>query len=144
MASTEIIDLDDLLGEPKRVRLNDTVYTLPAQIPVPLYLTIKQRQKERAEKIEKGEDVDDLDVIQEIHKQVLDLFRVHQPNLDVIPCGIDQLFEIIPTIYPTKGGDGEGNGDDDPNPPSTRATRAPRGSRSSTPRKRASNKSRPR
>lgn len=131
--ANEIIDLDRLVGKPKKVRLEGKVYTLPAQIPVPLYLLIKQRQKERAEKIAKGEESDDVDVVEEIHGQVLELFQIHHPDLKIVPCGMSQLFDIIPTIYPPN----EAEGDDGDAVPPTR-TPARRGSKSSTNRKPAS------
>ena len=138
MSSTEIIDLNPLLGKPKKVRLGTKIYTLPAQIPVELYLLIKQRQADRAEKIEKGEDAEDLDVVQEVHRQVLELFQIHHPDLKSVPCGMSQLFEIIPTIYPPKNVPGEDDADD----PTSGKTPGRRGSGSST--RRPAKRSKPR
>lgn len=130
MARTEITDLDELLlGPPKRVRLSGHVYTLPAQIPVPLYLLVRNRSRERVELLERGEDLD-IDAVEEVHQQVLELFQVHQPDMDSVPCGIGQLFEIIPTIYPARAeGEDDGEDEEDGAPPTTPARR---GSRSST------------
>jgi hypothetical protein len=87
---TEIIDLDVVLDEPKRVRLGGNVYTLPPQIPVPLYLKIKARQ-------ESPDESDD--VLEGLHQQVLELFQVHQPDMTAVPAGMGQLFQIIPAVY---------------------------------------------
>lgn len=83
----EITDLDIVLGAPKKVRLDGKLYTLPAQIPVPLYLKLKAQRD------------DDTDLLESLHEEVLALFQIHQPEMTVVPCGMGQLFDIIPLVY---------------------------------------------
>jgi hypothetical protein len=92
--SVTIVDLDAALAEPKQVKLGGKVWKLPAQVPVPLYLRAKQRAKELAE------DPDaDVDQLEEVHREVLALFQVYQPDLEAVPCGIFQLFGLIERVY---------------------------------------------
>lgn len=120
--STTIIDLDELLGEPKKVKLGGELYTLPPQIPVPFYLRMKQKQKARAESDEEQ------DIVEALYTECLELFQVHQPKLKELPIGIGQVIEAIGRIY-----NPEAFEDSPKAKPST--TRAPRGSKSTTPRK---------
>ena len=123
--ATEIIDLDELLGSPKKVKLGGTVYTLPAQIPVPFYLSMKQKQQARQE------SDDEQDIVEALYTECLELFQVHQPNLKELPIGIGQVIEAIGRIYNPEAFE------TDPNPKAkTSKTPAQAGRKTTTPRKR--------
>ena len=115
-----IIDLDAVLAPPVQVRLDGKLYKLPADIPVPLYLSVKARQDAE------GENADVLDAL---HSQVLELFQIHQPEMTVLPCGMAQLFQIIPLVY---GGEDEKA----PDPTRRRASSRGNGRPSSSPARR--------
>lgn len=110
MGSSTIIDLDKLVPPSKRVRLDGKTWTLPAEIPVPLYLQMKAAQQRLAENPDAERDI-----VQETHDECLALFRIHHPQLETLPVGLVQLFKIIPTIYPEMGGAPEEE-EADPNP----------------------------
>lgn len=117
----EIIDLDKLISAPKKAKLGGKTYTLPAEIPVPLYLAMKAQEKVAAENPDSGQDI-----VEGVHEQALALFQVYQPDLEVLPVGILQLMRIIPAIY------GSGMEDDGEDPKPRKKTRARTGSASST------------
>lgn len=91
--STEIIDIDALLGEPKKVKLGGKIYTLPAQMPVGYYLRMRNRQKERAENKE------NTDTIETLYEETLELFKTNHPDVKELPLGITQLLEVIARVY---------------------------------------------
>lgn len=93
---TEIIDLDDLLEKPKRVKLAGKVYTLPPEIPAPLYLQMKAANQAREEGVDSPAEQDRVEIV---YGEVLELFQQHQPELEELPVGIVQVFRIIPRVY---------------------------------------------
>lgn len=96
---TEIIDLDELVSPPKKVRIQGNVYTLPSELPVELYLRLRVAEQAYAEAQENGEEVDENQRVEELHDLLLELFREHQPDLEKLPGGLIQLFTIIPRVY---------------------------------------------
>lgn len=124
--SQEITDLDasGVLAAPKRIRLHGVEYTLPGDVPAPLYVQL----------IGAADRPDDKDLTKDIYREVLALFRVYQPDLESVPLGLNEMTRVIGVIYSgqavvTDGGDEEG--------PTTRKrsstkTRARSRSRSST------------
>lgn len=103
MASQKIIDLSDFVDEPKQIRFENggEVYKLPADIPVPLYIRLTTLQ---------DEELDEQEATQEIYHELLDLFRIHQPDMEKLPVGMGQLLAIVPRVYggaqaPEEGGD---------------------------------------
>lgn len=123
--SSEIVDLDAVVGPPKKVRLGGTVYVLPGDIPVELYLALNQAAQ--------AEEAGDGDQVEILYEQLLDLFRIHQPDLETLPLSMTQLVQAIPTIY------GGADTDEGKEPP--KRTRASRGTAST--RQRASRKQSP-
>ena len=96
MPSAEIRDLDVLLPQPIKVRLDGKVWTVPGDLPAPTYLRLRQLAAEG--------DVDDdeeaqLAVMAELYDMLLDLFRVHQPDLVELPMGVAQLVRAVGVIY---------------------------------------------
>lgn len=117
--SSEIVDLDAVVGPPKKVRLGGQVYVLPGDIPVELYLALNQAAQAETD----GEG----DQVEILYEQLLDLFRTHQPDLESLPLSMTQLVQAIPTIY---GGD---EGKSKPTPARARRTTASRGTASTRP-----------
>lgn len=99
---TEIIDLDELVAKPKRVKLGGQDYTLPGELPVPLYLRLRAEEQATAEAEESGEKIDQDRRVEDLNELLLDLFRVHQPDIESLPAGLVQMFTIIPRVYSAK------------------------------------------
>ena len=106
--STQIVDLDALLGDDKRVKLGGKTYTLPADLPVELYLKINRAAKE---------GMDDALMVETLYDEVLDLFRYKAPDLDALPLSMNQLVGAIGAIYGDKPDD---ESEEDPTTPKTR------------------------
>ena len=121
---TEIIDLSNNLGTPKKVRLekDGPVYSLPYEIPVPFYLKMKARSDELSRLSEEDDNsVNDVDTIEELHNSALELFQIHNPNLEVLPIGVGRVFSIINEIYNVNSDNSDGETNEDVNPTKTRA-----------------------
>lgn len=91
----KIIDLDAVVGDPKKVKLRGKTYTLPPDMPVELYLRLTQLQ---------GEEDPDTDQIRAMHDEVLKLFRdsfYGDPKLTALPegLGIKSLMRLIIDVY---------------------------------------------
>ena len=125
MPDAQIIDLDALVGPPKKVRLAGEVYKLPADLPAPLFLKISTYADSEMSEAEMAED---------LYEELLELFRVHQPDVESLPIGIAQMVLAVPQIY--QGGDEPAEeGGARPSRAGTRSTKSrkrPTKSRSST------------
>lgn len=114
---TEIIDLDEAVQKPKKVKLGGQIYTLPGELPAPLYLRLRAEEQAYAEQVEAGEANGD-QRIEDLNDLLLDLFRTHQPDIEELPAGIVQLFTVIPRVYGAGSvvDDDEGGDDETPKP----------------------------
>lgn len=114
---TKIIDLDELIAAPKRVSIQGVTYTLPGELPVPLYLKLKSTEEPVADGDEEN------DRVEELNGLLLELFRVHQPDLEELPLGLTQMFTVIPRVYGAANilEEEDDEGDANPNLPATRA-----------------------
>lgn len=137
----EIIDLDVVAGPPKKVRLGGRDWTLPADLPVEIYLKINQAEKDTAAAEQaataRGEKLDETAQFTELRDILLDLFQIHQPTLRALPreLGLVTLLQAIPKIYGPQG--------DPERPEGARPTRPrARAGTTSTRRRRASRRSR--
>lgn len=112
--ATKIIDLSDVVGPPLKVRLqaDGPVYKLPADLPAPLYLKVSAYGDSEMDEAEMAED---------LYEELLDLFRVHQPDLAELPIGMVALITAIPQIY---GGSSDAAEDEGGAPPSRAGTRS--------------------
>lgn len=90
MPDAQIIDLDALVGPPKKVRLAGEIYKLPADLPAALFLKISAYADSELSEVEMAED---------LYEELLELFRVHQPDVESLPIGIAQMVLAIPQIY---------------------------------------------
>jgi hypothetical protein len=105
--SQKIVDLDAALGEPIRVKLKGTIYKLPPDLPVELWLALGETDDDTA-----GEDAAELTPaqkaeamrveVEDLYTMILDLFREHQPTLEKLPIGMGQLVTLIGNVYGQK------------------------------------------
>lgn len=95
----EIVDLDELLGAPKKVRVGGKVYTLPPDLPAELYLKIIRLARENASEAE---------MIEALSGQLLELFQYGDPKMKALPptLTISQVVLAVGKIY-GDGGSGE-------------------------------------
>ena len=82
------VDFDAIREQPVEVKLDGKWYKLPSDIPIELYAEIQGR-----------DEGDDADIVLALRDQVLALLQIHQPKLKALPCGVKEVFEIIPTVY---------------------------------------------
>lgn len=115
--ATKIIDLSDVVGPPKKVRLqaDGPVYKLPADIPAPLYLKVSSYADQ--------EDMSEAEMAEDLYAEMLELFQVHQPDLDELPIGLVALITAVPTIYGSAAVEDEDEGGAPPSRAGTRSTR---------------------
>jgi hypothetical protein len=125
--SQEITDLDasGVIHAAKKVRLHGEVYTLPGDIPAPLFVQLMAFAENPG-----------LEDAAALYREILALFRVHQPELETIPLGLNELTHAVGFIYngaAVTGDDGDEEGPTPPKPSSKKKTAAGRSrSRSST------------
>lgn len=112
--SQKIIDLDALVGPPLKVRLNERVYKLPPDLPAPLFLKISSYA---------DSGLDEAEMAADLYDELVELFRVHQPDLEELPIGIAQMVAAIPTIYQDGASEAPAEGGARPSRAGTRSTR---------------------
>lgn len=102
----DLIDVSDLIGPPRKVKLGETTYLFPADIPVELYLGILRLQ-------DRPEELEDQVVVKQLRDDVLELLTVHQPGLDRLPpaVSIPMLIALIGRVY---------RAEPDPTPPAAK------------------------
>jgi hypothetical protein len=94
MAAQRIIDLDAAVPEGIAVKINGEKYLLPGDIPVPDYLEIARL----SEKLSTGDEAS-AEALEGLYEQVLDLFRIEQPDLEDLPIGPERLGTLIMGLY---------------------------------------------
>jgi hypothetical protein len=95
---TQIIDLDEFLGDDKRVRVKGETYVLPPDLPAELYLKVQKLAQSNASEPE---------MIEALYDELLELFRYKRPALKSLPLTISQVVFGIARIY-GDGSAGEG------------------------------------
>lgn len=85
------LDIDDLVPADITVRVRGEEYTLPGDVSVPTYLTLTRL----AGDVVDGEAEDPESAVVELHDRLLDLFRVHQPDLQELPVGPRALLPLV-------------------------------------------------
>lgn len=90
----EVTDLDALLGAPLQVKLGGQTYKLPPDCPAELYLSMLRI----AQADDASTQVAD---IERVHDGVLDLFQIHQPDMDGLPAAmsLQLMVELIGHVY---------------------------------------------
>lgn len=109
--SQKIVDLDAALGEPIRVKLKGTIYKLPPDLPVELWLALGETDEpeEDAPELTPLQKADAMRVeVEELYTMILDLFREHQPDLEKLPIGMGQLVTLIGNVYGEKAKSDQG------------------------------------
>jgi cell division septation protein DedD len=91
---TQILDLSDLVGPPRRIKLGPNEYLLPRDLNVELYLRIVGLA-------EHPEELEENVVVRQLRDEVLELFRVHQPEMQALPpaVSIPVLVQLIGRVY---------------------------------------------
>lgn len=89
----EIVDFDELVAPPKRVKIDGTWYKLPGDMPLELMLSI-----------ETAEGATGPGAVAGLRDQILKLFQIHQPKLQKLPGSLTDLITLIPYVY---GGEDE-------------------------------------
>jgi hypothetical protein len=128
----DIIDLSDLIGPPRKVKIGESLTLLmPFDLPVELYLQILHLQ-------DRPDELEDQAVVESLRDEVLELLQVHQPTMTRLPAAVSipLLIQMVGRIY---------RAEPDPTPakparakprakasPGTRTTKSPTRSRSSS------------
>ena len=89
-----IIDLDVIVPERIGVKIDDEVYDLPGDIPVPDYLAIARLTDALGDEAENAGET-----FEELYERVIDLFRVHNPDLVDLPLGPTRLGALVVQLY---------------------------------------------
>lgn len=131
MPAQRIIDLDAVVPETIGVKIDGEVFELPGDIPVPTFLAIGRLLEDLG-----GEPEDAGNALEDLYERTLELFRVHQSDLEELPIGPKRLGTLIVELY-TEAAEAD-EGKDEAPPPSRRNGSS--GTRS-TPRKRTTRKS---
>lgn len=97
MTQQRIIDLDLVAPETIGVRIQGQVYAVPGDIPVPDYLAIAKLMDEIGE----GDGEESGRTLERLYEQVLDLFRICQPDLEDLPIGPQRLGALVVELYAT-------------------------------------------
>ena len=85
------IDLDDLIPPDITVRIGGEEFLLPGDVPVPDYLELQRLSAG----IVDGDTDDPEGTVVALHDRLLDLFRVHQPDMEVLPVGPRALLPLV-------------------------------------------------
>lgn len=96
----KIIDLDVVVPEKVGAQIDGVVYDLPGDIPVPDYLEIARLADSLDDEADDGADPEAAgEKLQALYDRVMDLFRVHQPDLDELPIGPQRLASLVVQLY---------------------------------------------
>lgn len=86
----KIIDLDEVVGDDKRVRLGGKVYVLPPDLPVSLFLWINKVNQDGSTEVE---------MVERLYDEIVALFRYKDPKLKELPLSMPQLVSALGKIY---------------------------------------------
>lgn len=93
---TRIIDLDEAIPQDIEVVLNGETYLLPGDIPVPDMLAMESLTR----RFDAEKDAEKLgEIVGEMNEQVIELFRVRQPDIEDLPMSAKQLFQVVTAVY---------------------------------------------
>lgn len=85
------IDLDDVVPEAIYVRVAGQEWTLPGDIPVPLYLELDRLWDEAA-----GDDAEKaVEAAERMRDALLTLFREAHPDMEELPVGTRGLMHLV-------------------------------------------------
>lgn len=133
--SQRIIDVDaaGILTEPVQVRIRGDVFTLPGDVPAPLYAKLILVSGQ-------GGDAGQ-ETAADLYDELLTVFRQHQPDLARLPLGLNEMTTVVGYIYggahdqdeDTPAGAAAGGDGEDPTGPTPKTpTRRPRAAKRST------------
>lgn len=112
--SDEIIEVDELIGPNKKVRIAGQVYDLPGDIPIDTFLEIANME-ERLE----DEDVDEAELMISLRDRVSELFLLCDPEFEWPPTlGVTATVRLVGLVYRGAAArDAEGGADPTPTTP---------------------------
>lgn len=115
------IDLDEIAPDPVRVKLNDVIYQLPGDIPIPDYIALD----ELARRALVEDDMSEMNsIFDDISARLLGLFQEYQPDLEALPVGPRTLLPLV--LGYLNGTDASQPEPDDAVPPPRGGTRTKR------------------
>lgn len=135
---TDATNLDLLTGEPKKVTLQGTDYLLPADLSIPTAIRVEELTARITQSGEEGDETAEAggEALLALYDELLELFRVHQPDLDRVRLSPQQAVLLVPSVYGgvdlTKLGE-----DEEPDPTKPASTPSTK-SRAKTPKSRSS------
>lgn len=102
--SQRIIDIDaaGILTPPIQVKLKGETYTLPGDVPAPLYARLIATS-------ESGGTPKD---INGLYTELIALFQQYQPTLESLPVGVNEMVAVVGFIYNSAGDTGAEAGED--------------------------------
>lgn len=86
---TRRVDFDDIRPAPIEAKFNGQWYKLPADLPISVLASLEDAEGDETPGAE----------FEIVREQLLSLFRVHQPDLVALPCGMAEMFTVIPRLY---------------------------------------------
>jgi hypothetical protein len=121
-----IIDLDKAAPEDIGVKLEGEIYALPGDIAIPRLLKIERLMSQ----LDGSEDAGEGDTpFLELYEEVLELFRLRQPDLEELDMGARQLGALVVRLYTVAAEEDEK--EERPTKASTRSTSRSKRSRGS-------------
>lgn len=87
---TKRVDFDEIRDEPIEAKFGGEWYKLPADIPIAVLAALEAAEDDDGQP---GKE------FALVRQQVTKLFQVYQPELEQPPCGMRELFQVIPRLY---------------------------------------------
>jgi hypothetical protein len=114
----QITDLSEAVPEtfPVRLEHEGPVYQLPGDIPIPDFIELERLVNDLEDPEAEGTGGEKL---QALYEKVLEIFQVHQPDLESLPIGPKRLGALIVHLY---SGAADADGGDDARPPKAAGT----------------------
>jgi hypothetical protein len=95
-----IIDLDDAAPEDVGVKLGGKIYALPGDIEIPTLLKIERLMTQLGDpEADEAAAADQGGAFLELYDEVLDLFRIREPDLEELRIGARQLGQLVVRLY---------------------------------------------
>ncbi len=94
---TRIIDLDDLAPADLTVRKKGVEYVLPGDPPIDVWL----RLVEAGDAFMAAPGDEGREALETFRDRMLELFRIHQPELTELPFGVPGMYALLAGFYGT-------------------------------------------
>jgi hypothetical protein len=87
-----VLDLDVLRPPSRRVKIRDTEYLVPGDIPVPLIVKATQLQSQLADTSDERQQGE---LLSSLYTEVMALFRIERPDLPDLPLSMTELSLVL-------------------------------------------------